>query len=677
MNDLLEAALDYADLGYKVFPLQPGTKIPATENGCKDATVDTDLIEETWKSTPYNIGIATDGLLIIDIDGKSNPWLNDEHDLATSLLDCPIVITPRLGSHRYYKQPDGKTYGNTASSIAPGVDTRGDGGYVVAPPSNLEGGGGYRWLPEHDLAPLNPPPDWLLDRLRDKPEGTSKRTVEAEPVKDPIGEGGRNDTLARMAGQMRRMGLDNHAINASLQSINVTRCKPPLAPVEVEKIAESIGRYEPDQSTVAAVENHYAQVVEGSVAKPFPQELLKPPGFLSDLIDYNLATARRQQPILALAGALSLLSVLTGQKVQDDVGTRSNLFILSVGVSGSGKEHARKVNKEMLFLAGAQDMVGPESPASASGLVNAVAAKETILLQWDEIGRLLQTLNGKYAAPHLANVSTVLMKLFTSSDSVFLGDAYADTKKNVTINQPHAVLMGTTVPKNLYENLTADAITDGFMGRLLIFESESKSPDYQIPGDADNSSLVEIVKEWVEHKGSGNLNSQNPKPAIYETTGKANQIWQDMQQKTLERERNQADGYAPLWARAIEKARKLALLHACSRGVQRIDASAANWGRQLAEHLTGKLTSIGTDWVSSSEFESNCLFVLRWLKDQPPEGRTMERLTRAARHIRKREKLEVLEHLEEIGQIAITKHATKGRPKVSLDLTSQTFFQKA
>ncbi len=39
-NRLLAAALSYAELGYRIFPCVPGTKVPLTEHGFLDATTD-------------------------------------------------------------------------------------------------------------------------------------------------------------------------------------------------------------------------------------------------------------------------------------------------------------------------------------------------------------------------------------------------------------------------------------------------------------------------------------------------------------------------------------------------------------------------------------------------------------------------------------------------------------
>jgi hypothetical protein len=65
---------------------------------------------------------------------------------------------------------------------------------------------------------------------------------------------------------MRRVGMSQGEIQAALLQANADRCRPPLDPREVYRIAESIGRYEPDQISVALVENHWEQMIAG--AKP-------------------------------------------------------------------------------------------------------------------------------------------------------------------------------------------------------------------------------------------------------------------------------------------------------------------------------------------------------------------------------------------------------------------------
>src|SRR5205814_3311686 len=66
---LLPSALWYAESGLKVFPLQPGSKVPMPgSRGCKDATTDAARIRAWWRRTPdANVAIAT-GCLVDVLD---------------------------------------------------------------------------------------------------------------------------------------------------------------------------------------------------------------------------------------------------------------------------------------------------------------------------------------------------------------------------------------------------------------------------------------------------------------------------------------------------------------------------------------------------------------------------------------------------------------------------------
>src|SRR5262245_21254799 len=103
---MLDAALRYADLGYKVFPCLPGRKTPGTEHGFLDATTDFDQIESGWKERPNAyIGIATEGLLGVDVDHAGNPWLKNEPDKWRYLEGATQARTPRGGRHFFFRQP--------------------------------------------------------------------------------------------------------------------------------------------------------------------------------------------------------------------------------------------------------------------------------------------------------------------------------------------------------------------------------------------------------------------------------------------------------------------------------------------------------------------------------------------------------------------------------------------
>jgi hypothetical protein len=241
-------AAEYADRGWPVFPLAPRTKIPLKDSrGLYDATCESNRLRAWWSSTPEaNIGLRT-GLAfdVLDVDAHHGglDTLADIVGADDVLVACgPCVRTPNGGAHLYYL-PTG--FGNRAG-IAPGIDWRGDGGYVVAPPS-VTREGDYTWHVQNGEAfnydrPLVPVPKWLCDLVgrADAPNvpsvgphnrpPTSKGTngytphayLHAALQREELAvawapRGCRNDQLNRSAHSLARLeGLDDHSITEVL-----------------------------------------------------------------------------------------------------------------------------------------------------------------------------------------------------------------------------------------------------------------------------------------------------------------------------------------------------------------------------------------------------------------------------------------------------------------------------
>lgn len=167
---VLGEAMRLAGLGYKVLPINPGEKTPATPHGCKDATCKTEDVLEMFRRLPgANVAIATEGLLALDVDGTDNPFLQTRHE---GLDKARCQITPSGGRHLLFRQRSGLPMGNSVSRVAPKVDTRGDGGYIVVAPSRTADGE-YRWARPLDCRPEALPgvPDWLIEACQKKSEG--------------------------------------------------------------------------------------------------------------------------------------------------------------------------------------------------------------------------------------------------------------------------------------------------------------------------------------------------------------------------------------------------------------------------------------------------------------------------------------------------------------------------
>ena len=86
---------------------------------------------------------------MVDIDGDRGEQSLIEITNRLGALPATVeVLTGNGGRHLYFEWPTfegAPTIRNTASAVAAGIDTRGEGGYVVAPPSAHPNGAHYRW----------------------------------------------------------------------------------------------------------------------------------------------------------------------------------------------------------------------------------------------------------------------------------------------------------------------------------------------------------------------------------------------------------------------------------------------------------------------------------------------------------------------------------------------------
>jgi KaiC/GvpD/RAD55 family RecA-like ATPase len=236
----LSAALECAARGWHVFPCG-ADKQPLTRHGFKDATTDPGLVRSMWAECPHaSIGIATgaSGLVVVDIDCKGGKpgeeeWHRLKGELGEGIEATTLVETPSGGMHVYYRA-NGHRVGCTTERLAPGIDTRAEGGYVIA-----AGSPGYLYVDDHGPESLTTMPDGLAKRLEFAP------AKPAQTHEGVIPEGRRDSTLASLAGTMRRRGISEDAIYAALAAENKKSCKPPLPDDQVRKIARSIGKKEP------------------------------------------------------------------------------------------------------------------------------------------------------------------------------------------------------------------------------------------------------------------------------------------------------------------------------------------------------------------------------------------------------------------------------------------------
>jgi len=352
LNSKFEHALHYASYGIPVLPLhyikpngicscggsevnpkcKPG-KHPfggLVPHGLSDATTDQGKIKKWFDGTPYNLGISTgdvSNFFVLDRDDKDGgdktlaAWESENGELPKTLAQ-----QTGNGMHYLFKMPAGVDIRNMQKKAdSPGIDVRGNGGYICAAPSIHFSGRMYKWVGSVmiDTDKIAEAPQWIIDKITSKhvkvaKSGQTISMIDAivgpkleipEVIKD--GEG-RESFLLRYAGRLRGKGLDQSDIEHILFDYNRLHIDPPL---DEESVLDKARRYaHPKCSGEIDSSWNNPQEVKASLP-PVPEFdfAMLPPVFHSWIKD--IAERMQCPPDFLAVGAMVAVGSLLGNKI--------------------------------------------------------------------------------------------------------------------------------------------------------------------------------------------------------------------------------------------------------------------------------------------------------------------------------------------------------------------------
>ena len=395
---------------------------------------------------------------------------------------------------------------------------------------------------------------------------------------------------------------------------------------------------------------------------PVPDKLLSIPGFIDDVVKLSMQSAPYPNRVLSFTGALALLAFLVGRKVQDKRDNRSNIYLIALADSGTGKDHPRKVNFNIAFRAGVAGAIG-DAFASGEGLEDALFMHPSMLFQADEFDCIFNTL--KYSKDNRAeSINEKLLKFYGASNTIYpLRKKASAKKKDGTVHEiahivnPNLVLLGTAIPQYFYESLSRRVLENGLVARCVIVEAgkrgEAGNPQPITPSD----SMIRAATYLANLDVNGNLTNEYPKPLIITETPEATAALREVQQE-CDRRYNfyeaQNEGAAKaLWARAHEKVCKLAMLHGISGNVYNplITDKSVKWAWKFIDHLTQRMLYMADRYVYENIFDEKCQRAIRKLQEHGgrlPHSKLLRLLHESADSMKK-----IAETLQEKGTVQV------------------------
>ena len=647
-------------------------------------------------------GVAS-GYSIIDVDVKDgrqgDTWLSNN---SSRIASTRTSSTRSGGVHLWYLHAHGVR--NSASRIAPGVDVRGDGGYVIVPPSP-----GYSWAKDQEAAPM---PGWLIEAAS-KPdlEAVARNFRSPPPIYNDGGsayglrgledeceairtaaEGAKHATINKaaysvgglVAGGEIEQGVAWAALCDALDVI-LPACRDQNAARKTfdRAFREGMGRPR-DVAPLPERAPIVGDVVDGvdmsglmakvrarratAAPEPVADDLLAVGGVLGMLVEECNRTAIRRQPFLALGAAICAVGALAGRRYRGPTDLRTNIYIAAVAESGAGKDHAPEVVRRCLADAGLDRYLGGENLASGRAVLSSLEQHPARLFQIDELGLFLRTVTSKAAPGHKAEIWSEMMKLYSRAKGTYGGTEYADQRANARVNlqQPHACLYGMTTPSTFWSALEGGAMLDGSLARFLLFVTNDHRPPRNKgvgiiePPAALLSALQEIAAGVEGHDYGGNLGgamlaAAPMTPYTVPMAADADALHDEM----LEHEedawalRVAGTPAAAIVNRLGENAAKLALVRAISNHPQepRIENADVAWAWALALHCTRALLQDADRHMADSDFERKLNKALEIVRKHGPC--TEYQMVRKGFKLPERERREVLATLVAGGMVAL------------------------
>lgn len=415
-----------------------------------------------------------------------------------------------------------------------------------------------------------------------------------------------------------------------------------------------------------------------AIAPAAPFDLVLPDGLAGDLTRYMIATARRPQPLLSLGASLCAIGALMGRLYRTESNLRSNLYVVGIADSGSGKNHAREIVNEVFFEAGLANHLGGNKIASGAGLLTALHRQPAILFQIDEFGMFLSAAADRKRSPrHITEILDNMTELYTAAGGIFLGAEYANRdgmNERRDIVEPCLCVYGTTTPLHFWGALRGANVADGSLARFLILPSDEDYPDENLAAGLRQPppELIDGL-QWIANGGGrqrGNLVGKTSgvstavDAVVVSMTEEAKACFAALSSEmTVELRSAAGTAFTSILARIGENAMKLALITAVGRNPARpvMELVDAEWAIRFVRHFASRTMEAVDRHVADTEAEAHVKRLREIIRAAGREGLTKSEITRASQWLKARDRDDTLVTLMESGDIktAMRGSATK------------------
>lgn len=467
----------YAEYGFYCIPTKQKSKKPIINWKAYVTVPPSDSHLENWDKGNFGMGLLLGKIsncVAIDID---------DLEFADLVPKSPVVKIGARGETRFFK------YNGEPNRNYKGLEIKSTGTYTIIPPSIHPDGMAYTWTSGDLTQELPDLPKDLIEKL-DIHFNYTKREKDAQSETGEVFLPDVEDALKYINpesltyDEWLKIGMALKTTYGQAGFNIWDSWSKPDKRYKQKEMPRKWSSFNLNEVTVATIffyaekEGFNIPIPEFTEIEPTPPKTApklpiddiidQAPVLVRELTNWILSGAYIPCKEIAFSASIAILSAYKLFKVKTESGLKTNLYVLCVAGSGTGKTQALNgINKFFSELNHKNYISGV--PASDAGLERVLSERKRIIL-WDEIGLCLKSLQNM--SSYQSRVFDLMTQIYTMTDVEYVGQEYAnaDRKRDtIKINKPQISCFATTTYDPFFESLENSEITSGKYQRWLPF----------------------------------------------------------------------------------------------------------------------------------------------------------------------------------------------------------------
>jgi len=480
-------------------------------------------------------------------------------------------------------------------------------------------------------------------------------------------------------GLVREDGM--RTVLASIRSGLSAGARSPRKPPEQEAAPMVFVPRQVRQEGDSLIDAETGEVIETAAKPEAPQDdtWRRPEGMVRDIAEWVMEVSHTPSWPLAIASATATMATLCSRHMVGPSGLGSHLYILAVASSGAGKNDPlsapatimEQLDKRIGQYGQLARVYQGADWASASAIEKDLATCPTKIARIDEIETLFKRIFGGRSSTHEMALSGRLKGLYSVKPcgvgSTFATLSRAGMSEAAPIDSPALTILGVGVPEAVFASLTNITTMDGFLNRWIIIDAP-EWPDFNDapPPPVPEKILAHLAGLFPPSSGNlgGGLGVLTLPTGVPDPLRIPFASPEDAARRLAFRaevddiRRNGTELVRGAYARAVENALRLAMIHAVGRQGRAAAITEADWiwATSMVRRSVAAMLKMVGDHMTENEGQAAHKRVFKIIKDAGKAGiLRRDLLAKLAGAVKARDINDIISALQQAEQIAESK----------------------